>query len=61
MVVAKVRRSVFAGKVGEIVFLLSRHPVFADEPSLVAGRMLLALVPDPLWWSVSRFDNGRKH
>jgi hypothetical protein len=26
--------------------------VFADEPSVVAGQMLLALVPDPLWWSV---------
>ena len=39
-------------QVGEIVFLLSRHPVFADEPSLVPGQMLLALVPDPLWWSV---------
>src|SRR6516164_8863592 len=31
-------------QVGEIVFLLSRHPVFADEPSLVSGQMLLALV-----------------
>jgi hypothetical protein len=39
-------------QVGEIVFLLSRNPVFADEPSAVAGQMLLALVPDPLWWSV---------
>ena len=39
-------------QVGEIVFLLSRHPVFADEPSLVAGQMLLALIPDPLRWSV---------
>src|SRR5262249_1534605 len=39
-------------QVGEIVFLLSRHPVFADEPSLIAGQMLLALVPDPLWWSI---------
>src|SRR5262245_10912619 len=35
-----------------LIFHLSRHPVFADEPSLVAGQMLLALVPDPLWWSV---------
>src|SRR6476661_9345340 len=39
-------------QVGEIVFLLSRHPVFADEPSLVAWQMLLTLVPDPLRWSV---------
>src|SRR5687767_15104981 len=39
-------------QVGEIVFLLSRHPVFADEPGLLAGQMLLALVPDPLRWSV---------
>ena len=30
-------------QVGEIVFLLSRHPVFADEPSLVAWQMLLTL------------------
>src|SRR5262249_29433961 len=39
-------------QVGEIVFLLSRHPMFADEPSLVPWQMLLTLVPDPLWWSV---------
>lgn len=39
-------------QVGEIVFLLSRHPVFTDEPSLLAGQMLLTLVPDPLRWSV---------
>ena len=39
-------------QVCEIVFLLSRSPVFADEPSLVPGQMLLALVPDPLRWSV---------
>src|SRR6476620_3680225 len=39
-------------QVGEIVFLLSRHPVFADEPGLLPGQMLLALVPDSLRWSV---------
>ena len=39
-------------QVSEIVFLLSRHPVFADEPSFLPGQMLLALVPDSLWWSV---------
>src|SRR5256884_6207436 len=39
-------------QVGEIVFLLPRHSVFADEPSLVPWQMLLALVPDPLRWSV---------
>ena len=39
-------------QVGEIVFPLSRHPVFADKPSLVPRQMLLAFVPDPLWWSV---------
>jgi hypothetical protein len=39
-------------QVGEIVFLLSRHPVFADEPSLLPGQMLLTLVPNPLQWSV---------
>src|SRR5262249_59589459 len=32
-------------QVGEIVFLLSRHPVFADEPSLVPWQMLLTLFP----------------
>src|SRR5512132_270740 len=31
-------------QVGEIVFLLSRHPVFADEPSLLPGQMLLTLL-----------------
>src|SRR5437899_12590030 len=40
-------------QIGEIVFLLSRHPMFADEPSLVAGKMLLALVSDPLPPSLS--------
>src|SRR5262249_12433387 len=39
-------------QVGEIVFLLSRHPVFADEPGLLAWQMLLALVPNSLWWSI---------
>ena len=42
---------------GEIVFLFSRHPVFADQPRLVPGEMLLTLVPDPLRWSVG--DPGR--
>ena len=48
-------------QVGEIVFLLSRHPVFADEPSLVAWQMLLTLVPDPLRWSVGdpHADGGK--
>src|SRR5947207_4513857 len=35
-------------QVGEIVFLLSRYPVFPDHQSLVAGQMLLPLVPNPL-------------
>src|SRR5437870_13802574 len=43
-------------QVGEIVFLLPRHSVFADEPSLVPWQMLLALVPDPLRWSVGYAD-----
>jgi hypothetical protein len=38
----------FGRQVSEIVFLLSRHSVFADEPSLVPWQMLLALVPDLL-------------
>ena len=39
-------------QIGEIVFLFSRQPVFADEPGLVPWQMLLTLVPDPLRWSV---------
>src|SRR5215831_5336995 len=39
-------------QVGEIVFLLSRHPVFADEPNLIPWQMLVSLIPDPLCWSV---------
>ena len=39
-------------QVGEIVFFLPRRTVFADEPSLFPGEMLLPLVPDPLRWSV---------
>src|SRR5476651_647444 len=39
-------------QVGEIVLLLSRQPVFADEPGLVPWQMLLTFVPDPLRWSV---------
>jgi hypothetical protein len=39
-------------QIGEIVFSLSGRTVFADEPSLLAGEMLLPLVPDPLRWSV---------
>lgn len=48
-------------QVGEIVFLLSRHPVFADEPGLLPGQMLLALVPDSLWGSVcyAHTDSGK--
>ena len=36
----------------EVVFLLARGAVFADKPGFVARQMLLALVPDPLRWSV---------
>src|SRR5262249_34422565 len=46
-------------QIGEIVFSLSRHPVFADEPSLVPRQMLLALIPDPLRWSVCDPHAGR--
>ena len=38
----------FYRQVGEIVFLLSRDALFADEPCLVPRQMLLALVPNPL-------------
>src|SRR6516225_9095313 len=51
MVAAKVCRSVFAGRLARWYFF-SRHPVFADEPSLIPRQMLLTLVPDPLRWSV---------
>ena len=37
-----------SGQVGKIVFLLSGHAMLADEPSLVAGKMLLTFVPYPL-------------
>src|SRR2546430_11909367 len=48
-------------QVGEIVFLLSRHPMFADEPSLIPGQMLLTLVPDQLRWPVGdpHADSGK--
>src|SRR5580698_877079 len=39
-------------QVGEIVFLLSRYPKLADEPSLVTWEMLLTLIPYPLRRSV---------
>jgi len=35
-------------QIGEIVFILSRHPVLADEPSLFARQMLLTLISNPL-------------
>ena len=48
-------------QVGEVILLLSRGPVFADEPSLVPRQMLLTLVPDPLRWSVGdpHADGGK--
>src|ERR1700761_1677184 len=39
-------------KVGEIILLFTRAPVFADKPNFPAGQMLLAFVPDPLRWPV---------
>ena len=47
---AQVRAS---GQVCEIVFLLARGALFADEPSLIPRQMLLPLVPNPLWRTVS--------
>lgn len=44
MVVANVRRSVAASRLARLYLSPSRRPVFADPPSLLAGRMLLALV-----------------
>ena len=46
-------------QVGEIVFLLSRHPVFADEPGLLPGQMLLALVDVTLSWRFGSLSCGR--
>ena len=39
-------------QIGEIIFLLSRRPVFADEPGFVPRKMLLAHVLDPLRWPI---------
>ena len=47
------------GQVCEIVFLLSRDTLFADEPCLVPRQMLLPLVPNPLWRTVSGADTDR--
>ena len=49
------------GQVGEIVFLLPRCAVLADEPSLVAWKMLLPLVPYPLRRTVgsTHTDGGK--
>ena len=47
------------GQVSEIVFLLARGALFADEPSLVPRQMLLTLVPNPLWGTVSRANADR--
>src|SRR5262245_61110832 len=46
-------------QIGEIVFSLSRHPVFADEPGLVPGQLVLALIPGALRWSDCDPDAGR--
>src|SRR5262245_63138954 len=55
---AQVRRR---RQVGEVVFFLSRRPVFADQPGLLPGQMLLRLIPDPLRWSVrDPYANCRK-
>ena len=43
----------FCRQVCEIVFLLTRGALFADEPSLIPRQMLLPLVPNPLWRTVS--------
>src|SRR5262245_37121753 len=55
---AQVRRG---RQVGEVVLFLSRRPVFADQPGLLPGQMLLRLIPDPLRWSVrDPYANCRK-
>jgi hypothetical protein len=52
MVEANVRRLVPAGKVGEVVFFLSRRAPFANQSSFIAGQVLLAFVLDALRWSI---------
>ena len=47
------------GQVSEIVFFLSRDTLFANEPGLVPRQMLLTLVPNPLWRTVSRANADR--
>jgi len=47
------------GQVGKIVFLLSGHAVLANEPSLVAGKVLLTFVPYPLRRPVSDAHTDR--
>ena len=61
MVAAKRAQVCRGGQVGEIVFLLSRRAVLADQPGLVAREMLLTLVPDPLRRSVggAHADGGK--
>jgi len=43
-------------QIGEVVFLLTRGAMFADKPGFVARQMLLALIPDPLRWSIGGTD-----
>ena len=45
--------------VGEIAFLLSRHPVLADKPNLVPWQMLLTRVPDRLRGAICDSDSGK--
>jgi hypothetical protein len=40
----------------ERMSIFSRGPMFVDEPDLIPGQMLLALVPDPL-----RLSAGNSH
>ena len=49
------------GQVGEIVFLLPGRAVLADQPSLVAWKMLLTLIPYPLGRTVgsTHTDGGK--
>ena len=49
----------FCRQVCEIVFLLTRDTLFANEPCLVPRQMLLTLVPNPLWRTVSRANADR--
>ena len=50
---SQIRTQIRHGRqIGEMIFLLSRCPLFADEPGFVPRKILLTHVLDTLMWSV---------